>query len=407
MKQRRIVVTGIGVISALGLSLSEFRDSIFEGRSGIRKIESLDPSGIGFENAGEIKGFDPSAHFDKRDLSLMGRFTQLSLVSAREAVSDAGIEWSDDSEKTRTAVVTGTGAGGLSTQDAYYIDFYREGKTRFPPTIVPRAMSNAPASNISMEFGISGPTYTVSTACSSSNHAIGQAFHLIRSGMADRAVTGGAETPIGLANLKAWASMRVVSDDTCRPFSEDRSGMVLGEGAATLILEELESAKKRGAKIYAEICGFGMSADAGHITRPSAEGAARAIRWAVEDSGLNFGDIGYINAHGTATQANDTMEADAINSVFGDHTPNIAVSSTKSMHGHTLGAAGAIEAIATVLAAYHGVVPPNANFTKLDPQCRIDVVANEARELPFRAAVSNSFAFGGLNASVVFRRWDS
>lgn len=402
---RRVVVTGIGIISALGLNKEEFHHNLFAGKSGIREITSVDTSILGFKKAGEVRGFDEKEHFDKRELLIVDRFTQFAVVTAREAVKDAGISWDDETEKERTAIVTGTGGGGLMMQDDYFRDFYHLNKTRFPPTIIPRAMHNAPASQISMEFGIYGPNYTVSTACSSSNHAIGQAFHLIKNEMVDAAITGGSETTLGLSNLKAWDGMRVVSGDTCRPFSKDRSGMVLGEGGATIILETLESAEKRGAEIYAEIVGFGMSADAHHITQPSAAGASRAMRWALQDANLPPEAIGYINAHGTATQANDTMEAEAINKTFGEHTKNIAVSSTKSMHGHTLGAAGSIEAVATILALKHGVLPPTANFTELDPECNIDVIQNVAREKQVEAAVSNSFAFGGLNASVIFKNW--
>jgi nodulation protein E len=401
---RRVVVTGIGIISALGLNREEFQANLFAGKSGIREITAVDTSILSFKKAGEVRGFDEKEHFDKRQLLIVDRFTQFSVVTAREAVRDAGIEWNDERRKERTAVVTGTGGGGLMMQDDYFRDFYQLNKNRFPPTIIPRAMHNAPASQISMEFGIYGPNYTVSTACSSSNHAIGQAFHLIRSGAVDAAVTGGSETTLGLSNLKAWDCMRVVSGDTCRPFSKDRSGMVLGEGGATLILETLESARERGAEIYAEIAGFGMSADAHHITQPSSAGASRAMRWALQDAGIAAGEIGYINAHGTATQANDVMESEAIKRTFGEHAENIAVSSTKSMHAHTLGAAGAIEAVATVLALKHGVLPPTANFTEPDPACDIDVIRNEAREKRVEAAVSNSFAFGGLNASLVFKR---
>ena len=406
MKPRRVVVTGLGVVSALGLNASEFKDELFAGRSGIREISSVDVSGMRYKKAGEILGFDEKAHFSKQQLMFIDRFAQLGMVSAREAVEDAGITWNTETERERTAIVTGTGAGGQGNLDQFYIDLYCEKKKRFPPTVVPRAMSNAAASQISMEFGIYGPTYTTTTACSSSNHAIGQAFHLIRHGVVDVAITGGSETPLSYANLKTWESMRVVSADTCRPFSKDRSGMVLGEGGAILVLETLESAEKRGADIYAEIAGFGMSADAHHITNPSSAGAARAMRSAVNDAGIEFTDVEYINAHGTATQANDVMETEAIKETFGEHAKNIAVSSTKSMHGHTLGAAGALEAVATALALKHGVLPPTANFNESDPDCDLDVVQNEARVKTAKVAISNSFAFGGLNASLAFKGWN-
>jgi nodulation protein E len=267
-------------------------------------------------------------------------------------------------------------------------------------------MSNAAASHISMEFGTTGATLSVSTACSSANHAMGQAFWFVRQGTLDVAIAGGAEAPIAFGNLGAWETMRVVSPDTCRPFSKERSGMVLGEGSAMFIFEELEHARARGAKIYAEIVGFGMSADAHHLTMPLAEGAAKAMKLAMKDGGLAPEQVGYINAHGTATQANDVMETQAIKLAFGDHADKLAVSSTKSMTGHSLGAAGAIEAAATVLGMYNKVLPPTANYISPDPECDLDVVPNESRPGEVEAAISNSFAFGGLNAVLAFKRWN-
>jgi nodulation protein E len=266
-------------------------------------------------------------------------------------------------------------------------------------------MENAAASRISLETGVVGPTYTVSTACSSANHAIGQAFWMVRSGVARMAIAGGSEAVFSLGFLKAWEAMRVVSPDTCRPFSKDRRGLILGEGGAMLVLEPLDAAVARGAKIYGEIAGFGMSSDAFHITQPSPDGAARALRAALSDAGLQPEEIGYINAHGTATQANDATETAAIRKVFGAHADRLAVSSTKSMHGHTLGAAGAIEAVATLLSLCNGVLPPTANFTEPDPACDLDVIPNQARIVQVECALSNSFAFGGLNAVIAFRRF--
>jgi nodulation protein E len=262
-------------------------------------------------------------------------------------------------------------------------------------------MANAGASHISMEYGITGPAYTVATACSSSSHAIGQAYWMVRSGTAEMAIAGGSEAPFSYGILKAWEAMRVVSSDTCRPFSKDRTGMVLGEGAAMMVLERREAALARGATIFGEICGFGMSSDACHITQPSAAGAARAMRKAILDAGWTAEQIDYVNAHGTATLANDVTEAAAIREVFGAHRP--AVSSTKSMHGHALGAAGALEAAATVMALREGILPPTANFTGPDPEIDLDLIANHARRYPAERAISNSFAFGGLNAVLAFQ----
>jgi nodulation protein E len=280
---------------------------------------------------------------------------------------------------------------------------YQRGRGRVHPLTIPKVMANAGAGHISMEFGITGPAFTVSTACSSANHAIGQAFQMIRSGAAEAAITGGAEAPFSLGLLKAWEAMRVISPDTCRPFSKNRLGMILGEGAGMLVLEPLEAARSRGAKIYGEVVGFGMSADAHHLTAPSAQGAASAMRRALSDAAIEPQQIDYINAHGTGTAANDPTETRAIREVFGAHADRLAVSSTKSMHGHGLGAAGALEAIATFLALREGFLPPTANYAEPDPECDLDYVPNESRPAQVEWALSNSFAFGGLNAVLAFR----
>jgi len=401
---KRVVITGVGVISGLGNNAAEFWDALSAGRSGIGSITRADVSSIRFKNAAEVRGFDPTQHFDDKALLWLDPFSHFGIVSAREAVADSGIEFTDEL-RGRSGVITGSCLGGKTTENDLYYSLYVEKKERFPPVAIPRAMANAVASHVSMEFGLTGATFTTSTACSSANHAIGQAFWLVRQGTLDVAITGGSEAPICLGNLKAWETMRVVSQDTCRPFSKDRSGMILGEGGAMFVIETLDAAQARGAKIYAEIVGFGMSADAHHLTMPLAGGAAKAMREALSDGGLRPEQVGYVNAHGTATQANDPMESEAIRTVFGDHTDNILVSSTKSMHGHTLGAAGAIEGAATVLGLHHGVLPPNANFNEPDPECNVNIIANEAIEAKPEAAISNSFAFGGLNAVLAFKRW--
>ena len=402
---RRVAVTGIGVVSPIGNSAGEFWDSLAAGRSGIGPITKVDTAEMRFKNAAEVKGFDAAEHFDERAMMMLDPFAHFGITAAREAVKDSGIAFGDEL-KDRTGVVTGSCLGGKETEDAFFYDLYANKKNRVPPIAIPRSMSNSVASHVSMEYGLTGATFTTSTACSSANHAIGQAFWLIRQGTLDAAVAGGSEAPICYGNLKAWEAMRVVAPDTCRPFSKDRGGMILGEGGAMFVLEEMEAAKARGAKIYAEIAGFGMSADAHHLTMPLAKGAAKAMSAALIDAQMNAEEIGYINAHGTATQANDPMEAEAIRMVFGDAADDILVSSTKSMHGHTLGAAGAIEAAATVLGMNKGVLPPTANFTELDPACPVNVIANEPAERRVDAAISNSFAFGGLNAVLAFRRFD-
>jgi nodulation protein E len=294
--------------------------------------------------------------------------------------------------------------GGQFAEEEGYQRLYRDNNSRVAPLTIPRTMANAGASQISLEFGIHGPAYTVSTACSSSNHAIGQAFWMIRNGQVQAAIAGGSEAVFSEGLLRAWEAMRVVSPEPCRPFSADRRGLSLGEGGAMLVLEEWDHAKKRGAMILGEIIGFGMSSDAHHITQPCAEGPARAMRWALEDAAIAPEEIGYINAHGTGTQANDATETEAIRKVFGEASERVLVSSTKSLHGHTLGAAGAIEAVLTNEALRRQMAPPTANFRERDPACNLDIVANEARSAAVRAALSNTFAFGGLNAALVLRR---
>ena len=400
---RRVAVTGLGVVSALGLNCGEFWNALSAGNPGIGPIEAIAPGLLRFSNGAEVRGWNPAAHFDEKEIGLLDRFAQFGAVAARQAVEDARIEWTEELREN-TAIVTGCCVGGQGTEDEGFVNLYRNNIPRVNPLTIPRTMENAGASRISLEMGIVGPTYTISTACSSANHAIGQAFWMVRSGAVQMALTGGSEAVFSLGFLKAWEAMRVVSPDTCRPFSKDRRGLILGEGGAMLLLEDFDRAKARGAKIYGEIVGFGMSSDAFHITQPSPDGAARAIRGALADAALKPEDIGYVNAHGTATQANDVTETAAIRKVFGPHADRLPVSSTKSMHGHTLGAAGAIEGVATLLALRNNLLPPTANYSEPDPACDLDVIPNQARAAQVEFALSNSFAFGGLNAVLAFRR---
>ena len=400
---RRVVITGAGVISPIGSTLQDFADSLFAGRSGIGPLTVADTAQLRFANGAEVPNYRVESYFEARDASLMERFAQFAVIAAKEAVAQAGIEWTQELRE-ETAIITGSCLGGRGVEEAGYWELFHNGKNRVHPLTIPLSMTNAATSHISMTFGIEGPSYTISTACSSSAHAIGQAFQLVRSGGAPMAITGGSEAPFFLGGLKAWEAMRVISKDTCRPFSAERTGMVLGEGAAMLVLEPLETALARGARPLVEIVGFGMSADAGHITNPVATGPARAMRLAMRDAALAPEQIGYINAHGTATEANDRTETAAIRSVFGAHADHLAVSSTKSMHGHALGAAGAFEAVASLLALSAGILPPTANFLSPDPACDLDVVPNQARPADVEACLSNSFAFGGLNAVLAFKR---
>ena len=403
MSARRVAVTGIGVISAIGLDRESFWGTLAAGRSGIGKIEGVNLEQLRFRNGAMVRGYDALAHFDPKANDLLDRFAQFGVVAAREAVVDAGLEWTGE-RRRRTAVITGCCVGGQATEDIGFTELYLEKRTRVNPFTIPRIMANAGASQISMELGVTGPVYTISTACASANHAIGQAFWMVREGTVEVAITGGSEAIFSFGFLKAWEAMRVVAPDTCRPFSRDRKGLILGEGGAMLVLEPLDAARARGAKVYGEIAGFGMSSDARHITQPSVEGPASAMRSAIADAGIALEEVGYINAHGTGTITNDVTETRAIREVFGGYADGLLVSSTKSMHGHALGAAGALEAAATLLALERGVIPPTANYTERDPQCDLDVVPNEAREKQVESALSNAFAFGGLNAVLAFRR---
>jgi nodulation protein E len=400
---RRVAVTGIGVIAAPGCGRAAFWEALVQGRSAIRPMTLVPEGSLRFANGAEVAGYRACDYMEEKESDLLDRFAQFALIAAREAVQDSGMVINPELG-ARMGIVTGTSTGGQSSEDREFYSLYAKGASRIHPLTIPRTMANAGTSRIAREYGIVGPAYTVSTACASATHAIGQAFWMVRNGLVDAAIAGGAEAPFSMGFLKAWEAMRIVATDTCRPFSRDRKGLILGEGAAMLVLEPLEAARARGAKIWGEIAGFGMSSDAHHLTQPLAEGAARAMRAALEDADTDADSIGYINAHGTGTQANDATEAQAIREVFGAHAGMLMVSSTKSMHGHALGAAGALEAVAALMALHDGVIPPTANFTETDPACDLDVVPNQARRAQVEWALSNSFAFGGLNAVLALRR---
>lgn len=401
--RRRVVVTGLGVVSALGVGRAAHFAGLREGRSGIVDLDIADIDRLSVTIGGQARDYHSEGRFDRSDLSLLDRTSQMALTAAEEAMAEAGLTLEGEAS-ARAGVAFGTALCGMETIDNAYRTVFVEGKNRVHPFLVPRLMSNAGASQISMRHGLRGPSWTVSTACSSANHAIGQAYQLVRDGAADVMVTGGAEAPLVFGVLKAWEGLRVMSRDACRPFSKTRNGMVQGEGAAVLVLEEMEAAKARGARIWGEIAGFGMTADASDIVTPSQDGAARAIAGALDGAELNPGDIGYINAHGTATAANDRTECAAIRQVFGAAAEHVSISSTKSMHGHAIGAAGALEAAACLMALTEGVIPPTINYEEPDPDCALDVTPNEAKQRDVSAALSNSFAFGGLNAVLAFRQ---
>ncbi len=399
---KRVAVTGLGVVSPVGSDLEAFWSAVVGGRSGIVPLTIIPTGQLKMRLAAQIGDFDPRLHFDDKRLSVLDRFAQFAVVAARAAVRDAQLHF-DAELALRTATIIGSGVGGQTTTDDCFRRLYADKVEKVHPMAIPRQMLNAATSQISIEFGLKGPAYAVATACASGTHAIGQAFHMIRAGTVPVAVAGGSEACLTVGTIKAWEALRVLSPDTCRPFARDRSGLVLGEGAAVVVLEAWEHAQSRGAPIYAEMVGFGMSADAADITAPSLDGAARAIAAALADARAKPESVDYVNAHGTGTLLNDRTESAALHRVFGVSVRGLAVSSTKAVLGHGLGAAGALECVVTALALARQVIPPTANFTEADPECDLDVVPNEARPGRIELALSNSFAFGGLNAVLALK----
>ncbi len=399
----RVVVTGCGVISPVGNDTATYWSALKEGRSGIGQPTIVAPELLAKEVVAEVKNYDPLAHFEERQLAPLDRVSQFAVIAAREAVKTSGIDITEELSE-RTATIVGTGIGGSTTLDDAYKRLYKESATRVYPLTVPKLMPNAPASQVSMHIGLRGPSFGIVSACSSATHAIGTAFQMVRSGIAEMAVTGGTEACINLGTLKGWEALRVMATDTCRPFSKDRKGLVIGEGAAMMVLETLEGAKARGARIIGEIVGFGMSADARDLTNPDVNGMSRAMRGCLVDAELNVADVDYINAHGTGTLANDSTETEALKATFGEGARKIPASSTKSAVGHALGAAGALEFAACLYAIRDNVAPPTLNYLGTDPVCDLDYVPNQARQMKIDIAMSNSFAFGGLNAVLAARR---
>ena len=400
---RRVVITGAGTINALGHDVPDTLAAMREGRCGIGPLNIQDVGRLSIRIGAQVSGYRPEDHFSRQQLALFDRFTQFTLLAADQAVSASGIDF--DGELGATAgVVLGTAAGGVVTWDENYRTVYEEGKNRVHPFVVPKLMNSAATAHVSMRFGLQGPVYTVTTACASSNHAMGQAFGMIRAGVADAMITGGSESMLCFGGVKAWEGLRVMSQTGCRPFSASRDGMVQGEGAAVFVFEEYERARARGADILAEISGFAMTSDASDIVMPSQHGEARAIAGALRDAGLAAEDVGYINAHGTGTAANDRTECAAIAEVFGPHAGALPISSTKSMHGHLIGGTGAVELLACIMALRDGVIAPTIGYDRPDPDCPLDVVPNQARQARVGAALSNAFAFGGMNAVVALKR---
>ncbi|QBS37790.1 beta-ketoacyl-[acyl-carrier-protein] synthase II [Thermaerobacter sp. FW80] len=412
--RHRVVITGVGAVTPLGVGADALWEGILAGRSGIRRISRFDPSPFPSQIAGEVPGFDPTAFIDRKEARRMDRFTQFAMATVAMALRDAGLDPAS-LDGDRLGVVMGTGIGGIETFVEQAAVMAERGPDRVSPFFIPMMIANMAAGQVAIRYGARGPNTTVVTACAASAHAIGEAFRILQRGQADVMITGGSEAaivPLGLAGFCAMKALSTRNDRpeaASRPFDRGRDGFVMAEGAGALILETLEHARRRGARIYAEIIGYGSTADAHHITQPApgGEGGARAMEAALADAGIDPTDVDYINAHGTSTPQGDVAETLAIKRVFGDHAYRLAVSSTKSMTGHLLGAAGAVEAILTVLALRDGVLPPTINLDDPDPECDLDYVPHRARPRAIRVALSNSFGFGGQNACLAFRRYDA
>ncbi len=400
---RRVVITGQGTINALGRNVEQTLAAFRAGKSGIGEMDFTDVERLSVRLGGQVADFDPTRHFSRKELAIYDRFTQFAVLAAAEAVAQSGLDF-DGELGERAGVVLGTSGGGMQTLDHNYREVFEARKNKVHPYTVPKLMSNAPVSHVSMRHNIRGPSFTVAAACASSNHAFGQAMAMIRAGLADVMLTGGSESMLCFGGVKAWEGLRVMSREACRPFSANRSGLVQGEGAAVFVFEEYEHARARGADILAEISGFAMTSDASDIVMPNIDGPLRAIRGALADARLPADKIGYINAHGTGTRINDPMECKAVSEALGAQAERVMLSSTKSMHGHIIGATSAVELLACIMALREGVIAPTINYQQPDPECGLDVVPNEAREARIEAVLSNAFAFGGLNAVVALER---
>ena len=410
--KRRVVITGTGVVSSLGMGAEEFWNSIKEGKSGITKVSKFDTTDFPTKVAAEIKDFDPSKYIDKKEAKRMDPFTQYALTAAKMAVEMSGIDFEKE-DKFRAGVIVGSGIGGIETLVDQYNTMLSKGPGRVSPFFIPMMIANMAAGRIAIEYGIQGFNECVITACATSNNAIGDAFKVIQRGEADIMITGGAEasvTPLAFAGFCSAKAMSTNEDPAtaCRPYDKDRDGFVMGEGAGILVLEEYEHAVSRGANIIAEIVGYGCTCDAYHITAPHPDGAGgiRCMQNAIADAGISPDEIGYINTHGTATVLGDPIETAVIKKVFGEHAYKLAISSTKSMHGHLLGAAGAVEAIVTAMTVKEGFVPPTINLVNQDPECDLDYVANKGRSADVKYALSNALGFGGHNAAIIIKKYE-
>jgi nodulation protein E len=401
---RRVVITGLGAVTPAGLNVAETWSAIVAGRSAIRPLEHKMRERFSVPVAAQVLNFNPANHWDRKEAGRLDRISQFAVVAARAAMADCGLELTP-AVSARAMCIIGVAVGGVTTWDDNARIIHAENRNRVPPLSVPKFMFNAPASQISTDLGLRGMCFVVASACASGTHAAGLAFHAIRAGAADVAVAGGAESCMTAITILSWEALRVLSHDTCRPFSKNRDGLVLGEGSAMLVIEALEHAKARGARIYAEITGFGSNADAAALTTPAPDSVAQAMRLAMDDAGLRPGDVDYINAHGTGTALLDAAEGSAIRKTFAYGALPL-VSSIKGVVGHSLGAAGAIEALATALTLHHQIIPPTANCNEPDPEIGLDVVAEGPRKVELTHALTNSIAFGGLNAVLAMRRYE-
>ncbi|EHQ62339.1 3-oxoacyl-(acyl carrier protein) synthase II [Paenibacillus dendritiformis C454] len=411
MKQR-VVVTGMGVVTALGSDLDTLWRSLMEGKSGISQIETFDTTDYPTKIASSVKDFNPEDYIDKKETRRMDRFVQFGIAASKKALEDAGLDM-DQTNRDRVGVIVGSGIGGLGTWEEQHRILLEKGVKRVSPFFIPMMIANMASGHISMMIGARGPNTAAVSACATGTHSIGDAFKIIQRGDADVMICGGAEAtirPIGMAGFCAMRAMSTRNDEperASRPFDVDRDGFVMGEGSGVLVLESLEHALQRGARIYAEVAGYGMSADAHHITEPDPEGPALCMTRAIQDAGFQPEQIDYINAHGTSTPVGDKSETRAIKAALGDHARNVAISSTKSMTGHLLGAAGGVEAVICALTLQHGMIPPTINLEIQDPECDLDYVPNVPRKADVRTAMSNSFGFGGHNATVVLTKYEA
>ena len=413
MNKRRVVVTGVGIITPLGIGVEKSWEGLLAGKSGIRRITQFDSSQFPTKIAGEVEGFNPEDYIEIKEIKKMDRFIQFAIAAAHIAIEDSGLKISDDNAE-RVGVIVGSGIGGLSSLERYHTVLMEKGPRKITPFFIPMLIINLASGQISILFGAKGPNSAVATACATGSHAIGDAFKIIQRGDADVMIAGGAEsviTPLGIGGFNAMRALSTRNDEpekASRPFDIDRDGFIMGEGAGIVILEGLENAMMRGAKIYAEIVGYGMTADAYHITAPSpgGEGAVRCMKMTLQDAGVNPSDINYINAHGTSTRYGDELETIGIKTVFGEYAYKIPVSSTKSMTGHLLGAAGGVEAVISVLCICNDIVPPTINLDNPDPECDLDYVPHKSRKMSVQYALTNSFGFGGTNACLLFRKFN-